>query len=234
MQTQEVKNYREEKKGKDKSIPFIIITSFFFSFLFARLWVTLTKADKIEHYGDTTILGRILVIKGIHIHHFLYGVFLLCVGGWIALNYPEKGMKKVAALLYGIGLGFFLDEIGFILTWGEYWSSLTYAVVLLTGLLFLNIVYFVDFWNEVRKNIVLSTKEHPLISRTLRIPLLVEVVDKVSNKVSRTEKLSLAFTGLVYLAAGIAILIYPRFLYYWVAAGFILGSISNFVRAIKA
>ena len=219
---------------KDKSIPFIVITSFFFSFIFARLWVTFTKADRLLYGGDATILGKIAVIKGIHIHHFLYGFLLLCIGGWIALNYREKNIRKLAASLYGIGLGFFLDEIGFLLTWGEYWSSLTYAIVLLTGVVFLNAVYFVDFWNDVRKNIVLSIKEHPLISKTLRIPLLMEVVDKMSSKVSKTEKVSLAFTGLVYLGAGIAILIYPKFLYYWVAAGFILGSISHFVRAIKA
>ncbi|RLE12559.1 hypothetical protein DRJ04_05945 [Candidatus Aerophobetes bacterium] len=219
---------------KDKSIPFIVITSFFFSFLFARLWVILTKADKYMHQENTTYFGEIVIIKGLHIHHFFYGVVLLCIGGWIALNYREKEIRKIAGLLYGIGLGFFVDEIGFLLTWGEYWSSLTYAVVLLTGVAFLNAVYFTDFWNEVRKNIVLSTREHPLVSKALRIPLLVEVVDKMSNKISKTEKVSLAFAGLVYLVAGIAILIYPRFLYYWVAAGFILGSVSHFIRAIKA
>lgn len=224
----------KNKSQKDKSIPFIAITSFFFAFLVARLWVVITKADRAIYTEDATHVGRNLIVGGVHIHHFFYGFVLLCVGGWLALNYRENNIRKVAALLYGIGLGFFIDEIGFLLTWGEYWSSLTYAVVILTGVVFLNIVYFTDFWNEVRKNIVLSSREHPLVSKALRIPLFLEVVDRMSNKVSRTEKVSVVFTGLVYLGAGVAILVYPTLLYYWVAGGFILGGISHFVRAFRA
>jgi len=44
---------------------------------------------------------------------------------------------------------------------------------------------------------------------------------------------SLVFAGLVYMGAGVAILIYPALLYFWVAGGFILGGISYVVRAIK-
>jgi len=225
---------QNSERQEDKSITFIAITSFFFSFLFARLWVVLTGADKAQYQENATHFGRNLVISGLHIHHFLYGFVLICIGGWLALNYRERGRRKLAAFFYGVGLGFFVDEIGFLLTWGNYWSSLTYAVALLTGVIFLNAVYFTDFWNEVRKNIVVSVDQHPVISKTLKIPLLVEVVDKMSNKVSKTEKVSLVFTGLVYLGAGAAILIYPKFLYYWVAAGFILASISHFIRAIKS
>jgi len=221
-------------KNQDKTVPFIIITSFFFSFIAARLWVILTKATEVVYQKNVTYFGKNVVIKGIHIHHFFYGFALICIGGWLALNYRKREIRNVAALLYGVGLGFFMDEIGFLLTWGEYWSSITYVIVMLTGVLFLNAVYFTDFWNEVRKNIIISSREHIILSRTLKVPLLVEVIDKVSNKVSKTEKMSLAFTGFVYLVAGVAILVYPKFLYYWVAAGFILASISYFVRAIKA
>ncbi|MBC7189750.1 hypothetical protein H5U35_06010 [Candidatus Aerophobetes bacterium] len=224
----------KEDTRKDKSIPFIIFASFLFSFIIARLWVALTGADKTTYDGEVTYFGRNLVIKGIHIHHFLYGFLLICVGGWIALNYRTRGKRKLAAFFYGVGLGFFVDEIGFLLSWGDYWSSLTYAVALVVGVIFLNAVYFTDFWMEVRKNILISVEQHPVISKTLKVPLLIEMVDKMSNKVSRTEKVSLFFTGLVYLGAGVAILIYPKFLYYWVAAGFILASISHFVRAVKS
>lgn len=218
---------------EDRSIPFIAITSFFFSFLFARLWVTLTGAAEAVYQKNVTYFGKNVVIHGVHIHHFFYGFVLLCVGGWLALNQRERGKRKLAAFFYGVGLGFFIDEIGFLLTWGEYWSSLTYATALLTGVIFLNVVYFTDFWGELRRNIVASVEQHPVVSKSLKIPLLVGVVDKMSEKVSKTEKVSLVFTGLVYLGAGAAILIYPRFLYYWVAAGFILASVSHFVRAVK-
>ena len=224
----------KSKNKKDKSTPFIVMTSFFFSFLFARLWVIATRADTPVHQGDVTYVGRNLIIKGIHVHHFFYGFVLLCIGGWLALSYRPGRVRKVAALLYGVGLGFFIDEIGFLLTWGEYWSSLSYAIALLTGVAFLNVVYFTDFWREVRKSMALFSGEHPLISQTLRIPLFMEVVDKMSSKIGKTEKVSLVFTGLVYVGAGLAILIYPALVHFWVAGGFILGGISYVVRATRA
>lgn len=220
-------------RHKRRSLSFIAITTFFFSFLTARLWVVFTRADIPVYGASANYFGRNIVIGGIHVHHFMYGIVLLCVGGWIALVSEEYNLRKLAAVLYGAGLGFFIDEVGFLLTWGEYWSSLTYAVILLAALAFVNAVYFIDFWREVRKNIVLSSQSHPLASKVLRVPLLIEVVDKLSGSVSRTEKVSIAFTGLVYLAAGVAVLIYPRFLYYWVAGGFILGGISQFVRLLR-
>lgn len=218
---------------RDKSIPFMVMTSFFLSFLFARLWVLVSGADSSAYQESATYVGKNLIIKGIHVHHFFYGFVLLCIGGWLALNYKRGTVKKIAPLLYGAGLGFFLDEIGFLLTWGDYWSSLSYAIAILIGVLFLNIIYFADFWHEVRKNMVLFNKEHPVVSRTLKMPLFMEVVDRMSNKISRTEKVGLVFTGLVYVVVGVAILIYPTLLYIWVAGGFILGGVTYVVRAIK-
>ena len=219
---------------KDKSIPFLVMTSFFFSFIAARLWVVISGADRPVYQESATYLGRNLIIGGLHVHHFFYGFVLLCIGGWFALNYTRGTLKKIAPLLYGAGLGFFLDEIGFLLTWGDYWSSLSYSVALLIGLLFLNIVYFADFWYEVRKNMVLFNKEHPVASRTLKIPLFLEVVDRMIKKTSRTEKVGLIVAGLVYVGVGIAILVYPTLLYIWVSGGFILGGVTYIVRAIKA
>lgn len=45
------------------------------------------------------------------------------------------------------------------------------------------------------------------------------------------EKASLFFTGLVYIVVGILILLYPRLLYYGVAAVFLLHGISSLIRA---
>ena len=218
---------------KDKSIPFLVMTSFFLSFIFARLWVIISRADAPVYQASATHIGKNLIIRGLHVHHFFYGFVLICIGGWLALNYKRGTAKKIAPLLYGAGLGFFLDEIGFLLTWGNYWSSLSYAIALLMGVLFLNIVYFADFWHEVRKNIVLFHNEHPVVSRTLRMPLFMEVVDRMSNRISKTEKVGLVFTGMVYVVVGVAILIYPTLLYIWVAGGFILGGVTHVVRAIK-
>ncbi|MBS3819779.1 hypothetical protein KGY73_09795 [bacterium] len=47
------------------------------------------------------------------------------------------------------------------------------------------------------------------------------------------EKASLVFTGLVYLCMAILILLYPKFLYYWVAAVFLVHGLSSLIRAWK-
>ncbi len=45
------------------------------------------------------------------------------------------------------------------------------------------------------------------------------------------EKASLVFTGLIYIIVGILILIYPKFLYYGVAAVFMIHGISSLLRS---
>jgi uncharacterized membrane protein HdeD (DUF308 family) len=46
------------------------------------------------------------------------------------------------------------------------------------------------------------------------------------------EKISLAFTGLVYMVAGIVIMLRPAFLYYWVAGLFFIQGVVSLVRAV--
>lgn len=45
------------------------------------------------------------------------------------------------------------------------------------------------------------------------------------------EKASFVFTGIVYICMGVLILLYPKFLYYWVAAVFLIHGISSLIRA---
>lgn len=47
------------------------------------------------------------------------------------------------------------------------------------------------------------------------------------------EKISFLFTGTAYIAAGILILMYPRFFYLWIAAIFFIQGILSFIRAAK-
>lgn len=75
-------------------------------------------------------------ILGYHIHHFFIGFFLLVVAGWGALLRPEVS-RRWLAVLYGLGVGIFVDEAGFLLTWGDYYARQSWfvAVTFLTVLL---------------------------------------------------------------------------------------------------
>ena len=51
-------------------------------------------------------------IFGIHVHHYVYGIFILVIAGYLALIFRNDGATPWIALLYGLGVGFTFDEFG--------------------------------------------------------------------------------------------------------------------------
>jgi hypothetical protein len=82
--------------------------------------------------------NTVILVFGIHFHHFWYGLAALAIAGWLGIAGPE-GWNRIAAVMYGIGAGLVADEIGLLLTpingtLGNYTSGLTYtAVVVITA-----------------------------------------------------------------------------------------------------
>ena len=77
--------------------------------------------------------NTVIVIFGIHFHHYWYGLVALAIAGWIGIAGPE-GWNRIAAVMYGIGAGLVADELGLLLTpvnetLGTYTSGLTYTAV---------------------------------------------------------------------------------------------------------
>jgi hypothetical protein len=85
------------------------VASFFLSRLFALLFPTAT-----------------VVQGGIHFHHFWYGLALISVAGWMGIAWRNERLYRLYALVYGLGAGFVGDEVGLLLTFGNYQSELTY------------------------------------------------------------------------------------------------------------
>ena len=107
------------------------LTAFVLTFLASRILVLLIMTRRIHDFyfyaGQT------------HVHHLNYGIFLLvAVGGWL-LFAPPPGRRglRIAAVLYGVGLGLTFDEFGMWLhLGGSYWQRASYdAVVTVAGLL---------------------------------------------------------------------------------------------------
>jgi hypothetical protein len=96
-----------------------------------------------------------LIGNGIHIHHFWFGIALLAVGGWLGISYNDKDTDRLAAILYGAGGGLIVDEVGLLLTFGEYWTSLTYTF--LVG--FLAFVAILMFFYNYRQIVTTELKE---------------------------------------------------------------------------
>lgn len=50
-------------------------------------------------------------VLGVHIHHLLYGILLMCIGGIpAALLRSEARLKLLAVAVFGVGIGLALDE----------------------------------------------------------------------------------------------------------------------------
>lgn len=174
-------------------------------------------------------VGANIILFGFHIHHFYFGLALLVVSGWMAVVGSERVSGETLALMFGAGLGLVMDEIGLLLTWGDYYSRATYLLSILLLGVFLNIAFFPDFWRAVRDQAARSTAASPFTAYIADTPLITTMGDLVSK--TTTQRVALVFTALVYLTVGVLILLRPRLLYYWIAGAFLLHGCSLLVRA---
>ncbi|MFW6381847.1 MAG: hypothetical protein ACOCZ3_04810 [Bacillota bacterium] len=99
-------------------------------------------------------IGRNIILFGYHIHHFYFGILLMGIAGWMSIVGVSYISGKKLALIYGTGLGLLMDEIGLLLTWGDYYSSLSYLLGIFLLGIFLNLIYFPAFWEKVSKDLV--------------------------------------------------------------------------------
>src|SRR6266571_6520680 len=51
-------------------------------------------------------------VPGLHIHHYVYGIFILTAAGYLALFFKGSRAALWIALLYGAGVALTFDEIG--------------------------------------------------------------------------------------------------------------------------
>lgn len=223
-------------KGK-KEIPFLIAISFLLSLIFIRLSVLIAgsansefaqaaKAGSLPEKGF--YIGSNIILFGYHIHHFYFGILLIAIAGWLAIAGSNYLSKKHTAIIYGVGLGLLLDEIGLLLTWGDYYSSLTYVLSLIILGIFFNILFFGSFWESVKKNL-LKSKPHTLIEGTTQSKLF-GLINKLTSK---TKPASLLFTAILQLTVGVMILIFPGFVRYWIAGAFLIYGASYLISPFR-
>src|SRR5436305_10782423 len=64
---------------------------------------------------------------GYRTHHYVYGIFLLAIAGYLALLFKSPRATPWIAIMYGLGLGLTFDEFGFWVTLnggrGVRWNS---------------------------------------------------------------------------------------------------------------
>lgn len=115
----------------------VVIFYFLVTFILSRLMVYLVLGRWLPNF--------FLTIRGVHIHHFTYGVIILTlVGLYMILRRPEPETEifKIACALYGIGLGLTFDEFGMWVRLADtYWVRQSYDAIVVVLLTLLNIAY---------------------------------------------------------------------------------------------
>jgi hypothetical protein len=108
----------KERPAGRVSLTLLALISFVASFVIARVFTTIS--------GGVVLRGA-----GFHIHHFWYGIILLAVGGWLGISHDEERIVRLAAVLYGAGGGLIGDEVGLLLTFGNYTTGITYTIIVI-------------------------------------------------------------------------------------------------------
>lgn len=134
-----------------KRISFVVLVSFLLTFIIVRCYVIMAMTGVIE--------DPYIYIRGYHIHHLNYGIFILAIAGLLALVFQnEKNRLKIGAL-YGVGLALTFDEFGMWLRLeDDYWVRISYDAIILISLFFVSIVYFPGFWYRLLGRLERRTK----------------------------------------------------------------------------
>jgi hypothetical protein len=53
------------------------------------------------------------LIPGMRLHHYVFGIFILTIAGYLALLFKGPRATLWIAMLYGLGVGLTFDEFGF-------------------------------------------------------------------------------------------------------------------------
>ena len=124
------------------TLAFIAIAAFLVGFFGSRLFATACPTC-------------VVVGSGIHFHHFWYGIGMVALTGWLAIvGKRTERLDRAYALVYGLGLGLIGDEVGLLLTFGNYYSELTYQIFVgAVGLIILGALA-VRFGERLRKDLI--------------------------------------------------------------------------------
>ncbi len=166
----------------------LALVSFILSFIVARSFTYL--------YPNVVLVGG-----GLHIHHFWFGLILLAVGGWLGISYTQKEIDMLAAIVYGVGGGLIADELGLLLTLGDYYSELTWTALLLL----ISIITMLVLVNKYRKSIY--DELHEFVSSKASLPVGVFLVAVSIAFVVQTDNFVVTLVSVSLTVAGILIVL---------------------------
>ena len=121
----------DETSGRDETCAAArrALFAFLLTFVASRVVVVLIMSGRVPN--------MYFFLRGTHVHHLNYGIFLLAgVGAYLLLRRPSGRAARLAALAYGLALGLTFDEFGMWLhLGGSYWQRASVDAVLVVAAL---------------------------------------------------------------------------------------------------
>lgn len=108
----------ERKLERRANYSVLALISFVVAFAVARTFTTFSSASA-------------QLTPDIHFHHYWYGIIMVGIGGWLAINYNNERTNRIAAIFYGTGGGLIGDEVGMLLEMNpnDYRTFITYPII---------------------------------------------------------------------------------------------------------
>jgi len=97
----------------------ILLGTMLLSFLFIRTSARLMRNPKVTWWP-----GSIKTEGGLHVHHLVFGIVMMLIGGFLLALAPSSPWLELFAAVFGIGAGLTLDEYALWLHLEDvYWSQ---------------------------------------------------------------------------------------------------------------
>lgn len=137
----------------------VILLSFLLMFITVRLITyRIHKRSQLLpvqdlHAKQKKHLLRDVSVRGIHIHHLVWGILLLLVAGYTSIAFDPVGQREVLALLFGVGAALTLDEFALWLRLEDvYWTKAgrgSVDAVIIVAVILAFILLGLPFWQAV-------------------------------------------------------------------------------------
>ncbi len=153
----------------------LALLGFILTFIGARVLVFLIMARRIPNLY--------FFLRGTHVHHLNYGIFLLAgLAGYVLFRRPSGSALRTAAVAYGVAMALTFDEFGMWLhLGGSYWQRASVDAVIVVAAL----LAFLGFASAIRR--FESRHIKAFIALAIAVMVFGAVLYDASVKLGRVE-----------------------------------------------
>ncbi len=143
------------RRQKGNSV-FTILIFFLLAFCLSRFFVYIYQFGFLPTYPLNNFFGT-------HIHHYVFGIGLVSIVGFLNLTLPTHIVatwRLRLAAVYGFGLGWIIDEFGMWLKLeNNYYLRGSYDAIIIATITLINFVYFQKIWKRIFYKIFKSLQQ---------------------------------------------------------------------------